>query len=945
MNAKTAKKTIGKLLIVDDEAELMTALCEMIAAHGFDTRGFTTGEEALETLKKEDIDLVLTDLMMPGMDGIALLKEGLKVDPNLVGIVMTGQATVKTAVEAMKMGAVDYVMKPFKLRDVLAAITRAMEIRRLRIDNIQLRETIALHELAKTITYPLDMRYIIDKMADAVLQQCRADEVSIMLPENGDNGKLYVAAARGEHAQYILGTRVPMEEGIAGWVARNRQPVTLYGNVDDKRFKPAYPRHNIISAISIPMVSGGKTVGVLNLNITKGNRRFTLGEIKALDILIGLVSPVLESSWLYKKVKDTEEQYRLIFENALEGIYQTSADDRIIAANPSFIHMLGYESYEDLTASVTDLRHQFYADPERYDEFRRLIEELGEIRGFEYQACRRDGSRIWVSDNARVVHNNGLYYEGFIEDITKRKLEEKRQELAVLILELLNRQDDIKSLIHSILVLLKKETDIEAIGIRLREGDDYPYYEVNGLPEHFVSSGSSLCARDDKGQILRDPQGNPVLECLCGNILSGLTDPSQPFFTEKGSFWTNSVSKLPASISGKNGKTRMRNRCSSEGYESMALIPLRSGDGIIGLLQFNDPRPGCFTIERIHFLEGIGASIGIAISRHLAERERRESEERYHVAIESANDAVVISDEHTHIFVNRKFLKMFGYDRSEEAIIKTRFDFVHPDDKKMVIDYAQKRVRGEPVPERYEFKGLRKDGAEIYVEASAALITYAGRKCSLVYFRDVTDRKNAEKELQNTLDKLRTTLSATVQAMAVTVEARDPYTAGHQRRVADLVRAIAQEMNLPQDVIDGVVVAGLIHDIGKISIPAEILVKPTRLTEMEFNIIKIHPESGYNILKEIEFPWQIADIVLQHHEKLDGSGYPRALKNGQILFEAKILTVADVVEAMASHRPYRPSLGIDVALREIEANKGTLYDAGVVDTCLRLFNEKGYKLE
>ena len=180
--------------------------------------------------------------------------------------------------------------------------------------------------------------------------------------------------------------------------------------------------------------------------------------------------------------------------------------------------------------------------------------------------------------------------------------------------------------------------------------------------------------------------------------------------------------------------------------------------------------------------------------------------------------------------------------------------------------------------------------------------------------------------------------------MVSTVEMRDPYTAGHQLRVADLACAIATEMGLAQETIEGIRMAGIIHDIGKLSIPAEILSKPTKLTTIEFSLIKEHSRSGYEMLKDVESPWPLAEIVYQHHERINGSGYPRNLKGDEILMEARIMAVADVVEAMASYRPYRPALGIDVALAEIEKNKGTFFDDAVADACLRLFREKGYQL-
>jgi len=203
---------------------------------------------------------------------------------------------------------------------------------------------------------------------------------------------------------------------------------------------------------------------------------------------------------------------------------------------------------------------------------------------------------------------------------------------------------------------------------------------------------------------------------------------------------------------------------------------------------------------------------------------------------------------------------------------------------------------------------------------------------------DITERKKAEERLKKSMD-------ATIETMSKIIEAKDPYTSGHQHRVCQLAVRIAQEMKLPPDKIEGIRIASLIHDIGKIGLPAEILSKPTTLTDIEFNLIKGHSQIGYDILKTIDFSYPVAQIVLQHHERLDGSGYPNKLKGDKILLEARIIGVADVVEAMSSHRPYRPSLGIDAALEEISQNKGILYDSEVVNVCLELFKEKGFKFK
>jgi len=199
-------------------------------------------------------------------------------------------------------------------------------------------------------------------------------------------------------------------------------------------------------------------------------------------------------------------------------------------------------------------------------------------------------------------------------------------------------------------------------------------------------------------------------------------------------------------------------------------------------------------------------------------------------------------------------------------------------------------------------------------------------------------------ELRESEKKLRTSLLDSITALAAMVEMRDPYTAGHQRRVAQLAVAIAKELQLPEEQVEGIHLAGVVHDVGKIQVPAEILSKPGKLSELEFTLIKEHSQNGYEILKTIDFPWPIAQIVAQHHERLDGSGYPQALRGDQILLDAKILAVADVVESMVSHRPYRPGLGLDAALTEIEHNKGKLFDPLVVEACIKLFREQGFNL-
>ncbi len=342
----------------------------------------------------------------------------------------------------------------------------------------------------------------------------------------------------------------------------------------------------------------------------------------------------------------------------------------------------------------------------------------------------------------------------------------------------------------------------------------------------------------------------------------------------------------------------------------------------------------------------------IGVSRDITERKRaeeaiRESEEKYRTILKDMDDVYFEVDIKGNItFVNASSCKMSGY--SEEELLGMPFKKISAsDDIEKTMQYFGEIFLTGKTGKPFLWNLVKKNGEQGFFEIVVSLIR--DKQGKSIGFRgigrDVTERKRAEEELQQTLESLRKSVGATIQVMVSAVEMRDPYTAGHQIRTADLARAIATEMGLPKDKIDGIRMAGSIHDIGKLSIPAEILSKPTKLTDIEFSLIKEHSHSGYEMLKDVESPWPLAQIVYQHHERMDGSGYPRNLKGVEILIEARIMAVADVVEAMASHRPYRPALGIETALEEIKKNKGKFYDDDVANACLRLFREKGYQLK
>jgi PAS domain S-box-containing protein len=328
-----------------------------------------------------------------------------------------------------------------------------------------------------------------------------------------------------------------------------------------------------------------------------------------------------------------------------------------------------------------------------------------------------------------------------------------------------------------------------------------------------------------------------------------------------------------------------------------------------------------------------------------AEQALRESEERYKALYNRSLDCVFVLDlEGQFIDANQAALALLGYDRTEISSLNISSLLDERDLSKGLQDINEIIQTGFQ-KEISIYRLRRKDGGIVYVETQGSIIYSDDKPHSIQGIaRDITERIQAEDDRKQSFEQTRKALGATTHAISSLVETRDPYTAGHQRKVADLAQSIATEMNLSSDQIDGLRMAATIHDLGKISIPAEILAMPRKLTDFEFNLMKTHPQSGYGILKGIEFPWPIARMILEHHERVNGSGYPNGLTGDNLLLESRILAVADVVEAMASHRPYRPALGIDAALREIDKNKGVLYDLEVVDACLRIFNTKNYKI-
>lgn len=323
-----------------------------------------------------------------------------------------------------------------------------------------------------------------------------------------------------------------------------------------------------------------------------------------------------------------------------------------------------------------------------------------------------------------------------------------------------------------------------------------------------------------------------------------------------------------------------------------------------------------------------------------------ESERKFRTLADFTNDMEYwTGPDDRIIYMSPSCERLTGYSQSDFAAHHELFEtIVHPDDRPLLAMHALGAALVEP--HCVDLRIITRQGeTRWFAHTCQAIFAEDGQWLGLRGSnRDISKRKAAEDQIQRHSGQLESAFMHTVLLAMNLSELRDPYTAGHERRVGEIARAIANELGLDENRAKGVEVAGYLHDLGKMTIPAEILTRPGKLSAVELMLIRGHAQASYNVLQYAEFPWPVAEIALQHHERLDGSGYPQGLKGEEILLEARILAVADVVEAMASHRPYRPPLGIDQALAEIERGCATIYDPAVVEVCLRLFREKGFKL-
>lgn len=397
--------------------------------------------------------------------------------------------------------------------------------------------------------------------------------------------------------------------------------------------------------------------------------------------------------------------------------------------------------------------------------------------------------------------------------------------------------------------------------------------------------------------------------------------------------------------------TSIRHIIQHTGWASLGSIPLHRNGIVVGAFILYSDVANAFDELVRDLLVEMATDTGFALDfldrelkRKQTEDQLRDSEENFRGLIEQSIAGIFIVQDEKFAYVNPRVVEIAGLNSEDDLIGKDPLQSIIEPDRSGVAEKIRRLINGEAQNLTIDFGVMRPDGHEIRIEANAARARYQGDFAIIGVLHDVSEMKQAEAEINRYVAQLEAMLNGTIEVVETIGEMRDPYTAGHERRVARIAVAISAEMGLDARQQEGIRVASTLHDVGKIMAPAEILAKPGKLNAVEYALIQGHALAGYDILKNVSFPWPVAQIVLQHHERMDGSGYPQGLQGDSILIEARILAVADVVEAMSSHRPYRPGMSIDHALNELKKHQGVKYDSRVVDACLNLFLKQGYKV-
>lgn len=939
-------------------------------------------------------DIILSDVSLPEFDGMAALRIALSEASDIPFIFVSGTIGEERAIEALKLGATDYVLKNnlTRLGPVVARALQEFKYRRtLRLADQRVVDALNYNRLLTEVSPVGVIAYratgaavsaneAAAKLVGATVEQLRTQnfrdieswkksgllnmaeqalatnsivegDVHLAPTTFGQDRWITARFAPFEYnsQQHVLGLfadisdRKLVEEALRESEDRNRDLVEnsrdlicthdlegrlLSANAAISRLtghtSQALLGKNLRELLTPPMRDRfpryltqlrdkGHAEGVMALRTTGGETRYLefRNTLRAASvgrsIVRGMARDVTERRQAEKALKASEAKFKALFETANDAIFIMNAEV-FLDCNRQTEVLFGCRK-----ADIIGRSPAAFSPPEQPDG-RLSCEKAAEYiqaalagvpQVFEWQHARHDRTlfEAEVSLNRIEIHG-AMYLQAIVRDITRRKAREN-------ILRFLSERVSNLSGAAFFNEIAARAADYLGMEVGFVCGVDGP-----------AGSRARTLGLYIDGRVVRPIEyeiAHTPCEVAIGRQTAIFLDGVQERFPED---------RMLADL----------------GISAYAAVPMFGAKGdVIGHVGVMSRAPMHDPVHLEEMLRLFSMRSAAEIARQSGEESLNESEAKFRGLVEQSLIGIYLVDGEKVLYHNPRADEIFGYEPGELVGVPMK-SLVMDEDWPAAEREIRRLVSGEVSVICLDFRGRRKDGREVVIEAQGTLARADGRPIVIGVLQDVTDKRRAEERIQRYVVQIENAFIRTVEVATTISEMRDPYTAGHERRVAEIAVAIGAELGFDAHRQEGLRVAGYLHDVGKITIPSEILSKPGKLSTAEFALIKGHPQASFDILKKVEFPWPIALVALQHHERLDGGGYPQGLKGGETLLESRIMAVADVVEAMASHRPYRAGLGIDKALAEIERGRGTAYDPAVADACLRMFRENRYQL-
>jgi len=963
-----------RVLVVED-SEADAELLELTLKHG----GFSPTMKRVDSasgmrrsLEKDQWDIIISDYSLPGFGGFEALQIYKGSGLDIPFILLSGVVGEDIAAEAMVRGAQDYVMKDRKAR-LIPAIERELR------ESVLRREKKESESRFRLMFETMSQGGVYQDAAGRVTSANKAAEHILGLSHD----QLLGRTPRDPRWKVVRedGSESPPEDQPAQVALRTGRPVL-----------------NVTLGVYHP--DEGQTYWVVMSAIPQ----FHPGEKAPYEVFTTLVD-ITERMGAEAALRLSEDRFRRIYVDGPLGMATVAEDFRFLSANKAFCRMLGYSQEELTSRNFEDITHPDHIADDRAS-IKKLLRGEIPIYRTEKRYIRKDGGVVWGALTLSVIRDKDrhcLYSLAMIEDITQEKqaeedLRESERRYRSLadslpasvfetdmggrltyanrtafdwfgytdediaegrtVLEMLGKADHQRAGDRFRSVLSEGAMSSGEYTARRKNGDTFPVMVTataishNGRKTGLRGIVVDITERKKAEETLRDS------EATLRSFVDALPGPASLIDKQGKALFINqtlarSLGKTVDDVIGQKLISFLPPDIAEQRWQRISQV-LKTGRAA----RFEDSRADRSFINYINpVMDAAGKVARVAIfslditERKQSENELVKSDNLLRAVIDSTPDWIFVKDAaHRYVLVNRSYARALNLE-PKDLIGREDMEF-----------WPKELCLGDP---SQGAKGWHSDDLDVlsgstmhYPDNTAVLADGAVRDFDtfkiplrgpsgevygvLGYSRDVTERKKSVETIRKSLERAEKILRSTVQAMETIVEYRDPYTAGHQERVTKLACALAEELGLAPDKVDNLRIGGMLHDLGKIYVPAEILSKPGKLTEFEFGILKTHPQVGYDILRSIDFPPEVAAMVAQHHERINGSGYPRGLKGEEICIEARCLGVADVMEAMSSHRPYRPALGIDVALDEIVKNKGIYYDTAVAEACLQLFKEKGF---